>query len=396
MANTEKENLEKKLDDGKCSRRSRPYYPRRSKDKGLSSKTNIESLPDEMVSRILLELDAEDIYESAMLVCRRWYNITCTHNFKQEHLEHSSPGLVILSKSVSQAPSLVTISRRGGIVTIRNLKHPKRNLCSKYWANGLALENCYSRDNYFVANHVTNKRIALPRYSAPEDSNNHGSCIGYAPASKEYKVVLLQSPGLENPKVQICAILTLGADESWRYVDTRHVSLAARDLFTTTPLVVEGFVHFLFPSESNRLLSLNLESEIITETLIPSPEGGCVSCCLPTSKSLTLLMASPGNLSWDVWEMTAKKPGEWNKVGKIDLKARKSWMQKQLGCTLRDGLFTVCWLNDMEVLVLRAWMVFDKATLFYNVRTQEIQVVDLGYCSYVNLHKNSLVWFDHT
>ncbi|KAL7081875.1 hypothetical protein ACP275_14G065800 [Erythranthe tilingii] len=204
MANTEKGNLEKKLDDGECNRRSRPYYPRRCKDKGLSSTTNIESLPDEMVSHILLELDAEDIYESAMLVCRKWYKITSTHNFKQEHLEHSNPGLVMSLLGSTSKASFVTLSRRGGIATIRKLKH-FQNMSFAYWGNGLALENHYLRGKYFVANHITNKRIELPPFSGREHSCNYNFCIGYAPASKEYKVVLLQFPDMKNHKAPICA-----------------------------------------------------------------------------------------------------------------------------------------------------------------------------------------------
>ncbi|KAL7081876.1 hypothetical protein ACP275_14G065900 [Erythranthe tilingii] len=108
-----------------------------------------------------------------------------------------------------------------------------------------------------------------------------------------------------------------------------------------------------------------------------------------------MLKASPNNLSWDVWEMT-KIPGEWNKVVKIDLEAQKGRMEKQLGRTLGRGLCPTGWLNNMEVLVLREWTGFHKPYLFYNVRTQEIRLVHLGYTTTVELHKNSLVWFDHT
>ncbi|KAL9176547.1 hypothetical protein ABFS82_01G004300 [Erythranthe guttata] len=408
MANKEEGNLEKKMDFGKCNPRSRPYYFRRCKYKCFSSTTNIESLPEEMVSRILLELDAEEIYESAMLVCRRWYKIILTHNFIQEHLKHSIPGLLIQDWTTSEDPTFVTLSRGGKVNNFKfKFKSKYRlNLNSKYWAtfNGLALEDYPSKGNLhttvFVVNDTTNKRIAVPLFSAHQHVCHYFSCLGYAPASKEYKVVHIHSyTGSNNLRIQGCAILTLGVGKSWRCIDTQHIPATAVHLLAYRPLITEGFVHWggWF---STCFLSLNLESEIFTETPIPHDiyiDRIVYNYYFSTWRSVTLINATRRGFSWDIWEM--KKPGEWKKVLKIDLDAQKCKIEKHWGCTLLNGLIPAGWLNYMDVFVLSVWEVRDKALVLYDVRTREIECLDLdciGNLSVYCLHRNSLVWLDHT
>ncbi|KAL8063075.1 hypothetical protein ABFX02_01G004300 [Erythranthe guttata] len=383
-------NMQKKMDVRKCNPRSRPYYFRRCKYKGLSSTTNIESLPEEMVFHILLD------------------KIIHTHNFIQEHLKHSSPGLLIQDWTTSEDPTFVTLSRGGKVVNnfkfkLKSKYRPKLN--SRYWAtfNGLALEEYPSKEtlhSLFVVNVTTNKRIAVPVFSAHQKVLHYYSCIGYAPASKEYKVVQSYSySGSNNLRIQGCAILTLGVHKSWRCIDTQHMSAAAVHLLGFIPLITEGFVHWGEWS-STCFLSLNLESEIFTETPIPQDiyvDKIVYNYYFSTWRSVTRINVTRRGFLWDIWEM--KKPGEWKKVLKIDLDAQKCKIEKHWGCTLLNGLIPVGWLNYMEVFVLSVWEVRDKALVLYDVRTREIECLDLdciGDLSVYCLHRNSLVWLDHT
>ncbi|XP_012856327.1 PREDICTED: putative F-box protein At4g09190 [Erythranthe guttata] len=360
--------------------------------------TNIDSLPDEMLFRILLELEPRELYESAMLVCRRWYKIIDTRNFIQEHLEHSRPGLLIVGSNY-KCPTFVSVSAGRGGGKIDKFDYPHK-FSSLYWltCNGLAVEeydhpskrngNTY---NHFIKNHTTNKRFALPPFSGYD----YYSCMGYAPASNEYKVVRLYPRNLES------SILTLGVDKSWRYIDTTHISSEeVAKLLRYRPLVTEGFVHWVGWGRTC-ILSLNIQTEIITETRIPQ-ERLRITIFLSTWRSVTMLRGSRSGLSWDVWEMTMKpngKSGEWKKVPEIDLEAQKCRMEQHLECTLvPEGLYPVGWLNYMEVLVLcisENWSA-GKDCVFYNVGTQEIQFFNLGCVRAAYIHKNSLVWFDHT
>lgn len=139
----------KKVDVVKC--RSRPYYFRRCKHTSLSlsSTTNINSLPDELVFLILLQLEVEEIYNSAMLVCRRWYKIVRAQDFVQEHVNHSSSGLLILEDRILGDITFKILSGRGR--RIHTFKRPRifgDNL--KFWGtcNGLTLEEYpYNRDS---------------------------------------------------------------------------------------------------------------------------------------------------------------------------------------------------------------------------------------------------------
>ncbi|EYU32150.1 hypothetical protein MIMGU_mgv1a012250mg [Erythranthe guttata] len=74
-------------------RRSRPYYFRvckRNKNSQI-----MDSLPDELLFHILLQLPAEDI-PNAAVVCRKWYRTTRARDFVHAHRSHHSvSGLVI-------------------------------------------------------------------------------------------------------------------------------------------------------------------------------------------------------------------------------------------------------------------------------------------------------------
>ncbi|KAL3629258.1 hypothetical protein CASFOL_026480 [Castilleja foliolosa] len=117
----------------------------------------------------------------------------------------------------------------------------------------------------------------------------------------EYKAVVLVCPG--EGKKRICCILTIGVDNSWRTVDSECELLQTTE-FVHDPLITEGFVHW-YIRDTNEVLTLNVETEIITETSVPIPRvvyGNRHNILLSTGRYLSLLRPC-GEYCWEVWEM---------------------------------------------------------------------------------------------
>ncbi|KAL3615385.1 hypothetical protein CASFOL_041046 [Castilleja foliolosa] len=96
--------------------RSHPYYLRSCK----RLESNINSLPDDIVFDILVQIPAQDIYSAVRPVCRKWYQMTRTHKVVNTHLHHSTYGL-LLQKQVSKSIELtfMSLSRQGQIELTR-------------------------------------------------------------------------------------------------------------------------------------------------------------------------------------------------------------------------------------------------------------------------------------
>ncbi|KAL7159887.1 hypothetical protein ABFS83_01G057400 [Erythranthe nasuta] len=375
-------------------------YVRRCKKK--TNSTNIESLPDELIVDILLHLSAQDIYDSAMFVCRKWYDMIRTRTFIYGHLRSSTPGLAIQSFDDYNRALFMSIGR-GGIEV-------SKFGCNFKWAfwsscNGLVLQfrDTLDSDSCFVANPITKRNFPLSVSLCPKVQLYRYS-IAYAAASMVYKVVhTFPYEQEEDVEVQKCGILTVGVDKLWRSGCTEHLSPINRELLKEVPLTTEGFIHWTRPT-GNHILTLNVETEVITE--IPFPQGygeRLFKYCLSTGSALTFLTHGSG-FSWEVWELKTENGLEWTRVNKIDLEAQKGKFVN-LGCECPDEdrpstgpliLVPVGWLNDGEVLVLH---VSDptRVCILYNLRTRGIDFFELeDYChnQLFEFHRNSLVSVD--
>ncbi|XP_057776488.1 uncharacterized protein LOC130995273 isoform X2 [Salvia miltiorrhiza] len=96
--------------------RSRSYYFRRCK---RVRPTNIESLPSELLSDILVRLPADHLYDRVRLVCRRWYHIIHSYDFVNTQIQHSTYGLLLCCIGVwgGHHPILITATQGGRIET---------------------------------------------------------------------------------------------------------------------------------------------------------------------------------------------------------------------------------------------------------------------------------------
>ncbi|KAL3645534.1 hypothetical protein CASFOL_010714 [Castilleja foliolosa] len=348
--------------------RSHSYYLR-SCDMLNFLKTNINSPPDEIVFDILVRVPAQDIYSAVRPVCLKWYRMIHTHTFVNTHLNRSTYRLLIQNRSSPPFTlTFMALSRQGRVELTRLNYDPGFTFwCNS--SNGLILET--ERDakyTLYITNPATMQHLSLPRSPIPL-----------------FGIIL----------------------ESWNPVNTQHLSLEAKKLLIFDPFTTEGFVHWVNRG-SLYVLTLNVETEIITEYLVPS------SCFddrfdghyyFPTVNCLSLLIYCRRWWSWEVWEMKPET-GEWPNFPGIELNDRKceilEWYSKRDSKSVgySDGwLEPFGWLKYGEVLIccfaLPREVKKHQVCIAYNVRSKEIEYIELD-CDRKRLlvHRNSLLWLD--
>ncbi|KAL3629233.1 hypothetical protein CASFOL_026455 [Castilleja foliolosa] len=374
---------------GVNNRSTHTYCPRSCKRKRL---TEIESLPDEVLFDVLVRLPAHDIYDSARLICSKWYHMIHTRTFIDANFQHSTYGLLFQSKYREDSVFLyVGESGRVEISKIRNnkLRCPVPTSC-----NGLVLElQRGSNYNLYVSNPATSQVFALPPFVGYL-INYQSFAIGYAAASMEYKAAILVSPAIG--KKNICCILTIGVDKSWRTTGSECVSLATTRALWSAPLITEGFVHWC-DIATNDVLTMNLETEIFTETSGPTPKGKPKqwNTYLSTGRYLSLLRPC-GDFCWEVWEMKPKIDYRWRKVWDISLESHKCSTFQRFGFHKYNYLTPIGWLKYLEVLIFKICNSTSSQILVFNLFTLEIVKIELPGPQYnykIVVHKNSLLWF---
>ncbi|KAK6142796.1 hypothetical protein DH2020_023144 [Rehmannia glutinosa] len=384
--------------------RTRLYYFRKCKRNWL--KTNIDSLPDDIMFNILLQLPAQDIYDATRLVCQKWYRMIYSRNFIYAHLQHSTCGLLIQNMHDKRRHPIFMAMRQGRI-EISRLRYEFGHFI---WSscNGLMLEcDIQNIDTLYITNPATKQHFSLPPFFCRTVPGY--SAIAYAAASMEYKVIRTYFPKDENSESRgCCSVLTLGVDNSWRRVRTEHLSREAKSNLYDIPLITEGFVHW--PEKGTYVLTLNVETEVITQ--IPVPQRYVVGFgwyYFSTLRYLSLLIAC-NNFSWEVWEMKPET-GEWTKLPNIDLEAQNCTVEQL--CCKHDSSFKVdgflnCkfrpvgWLKYQEVFIFQVYKAFvsrfsdpTRFHIAYNVGTQKIDLFEFDSVSYhVVVHRNNLLWLD--
>ncbi|KAL3615569.1 hypothetical protein CASFOL_041230 [Castilleja foliolosa] len=354
--------------------------------RNMSKATNIESLPDELISEILVRLPAQDLYDSTRLVCRKWYNMISTRNFKYSHLQRSTPGLLAVNRWRGKQ-ALMTM--QNGRVEISTWSYGLGCIVESC-CNGLLLEFHVNSKKRYIANPVTKQYFALPPFLGKVTAREMFS-LTYAASSRAYKVVCASYS--DRDRDLVCAIMTVGVDTDWRRrVSTQHLSLEAKEIFLGFPLTTRGFVHWVRNDCFEYVVSMDVESEIITQ--IPGPclhhdRESFWSSYLPMESYLSLFIGRRGKFSIDVWVMMKPETREWTKMRSIDLEPQKV---PKISGYLRH-LMPSGWSNNREVLFFYHMGNF----LACNVNTLEIDFYELQHFFVGNFlydHRNSLVWLD--
>ncbi|KAL3615556.1 hypothetical protein CASFOL_041217 [Castilleja foliolosa] len=332
--------------------------------------TNISSLPDDIMFDILVRLPAQDIYDTARLVCPSWLKIIRTRDFYRAHIQQSTYGLLIQHRDPDYDQP-VFFSTQNYQIEISYFSHKRKVLSS---CNGLLLDYLdIDKKDLYISNPATKRCFALPQLYA----NNRPfgfAAMAYAAASNEYKVVRTSSPYFNvHPRFRCCAVLTVGVDKDWTQTEIFTVHHVPR------PLRYDGEKYFIYRY-------------------------------LPMGSHLSMLIGRSNTFSWELWIMKPET-GEWTNVTtSIDLEGEKLW-------TLNCRLEPVGWSNLREVLVFKVRKLntehdsqsyytrfglvrnHTRKTQFfiaYNVCTHEIVYFELECDKSTNhfIHRNSLIWMD--
>ncbi|KAL6530445.1 Guanylate kinase 2 [Orobanche minor] len=340
--------------------------------------TDIQSLPDELLSDILVRLPANYIHDVARLVCLRWYHIVRSSSFINSQIQHSTYGLILTYHQVGGVrPFLVTATQDGQIETCELSCRFRTGLYSS--CNGLALDYNFKNELLHILNPATKQELVLPSCSR-QFPRLYRCCIAYAAASMAYKVILpFEDVGDSIIELSL-AILTVGVDESWRKVPVEHLPYKlGKLLLSKRPLTTEGSIHWVIDEMTN-VLTLDVETETFTTSIVPLPKAyNQGSYFLSTGRFLSLLFRRE-DLSWEVWGMRSRDGG-WSKVlPGIELGAHK-WRLQQLFACGEDRLLRLMpigWVKYPEVLAIRFTGKVEK-----NCRTKAgLSRTDQSYASY--------------
>ncbi|KAL6530436.1 hypothetical protein OROMI_028325 [Orobanche minor] len=371
--------------------RTRPYYLRRYK---RERPTDIQSLPDELLSDILVRLPANYIHDVARLVCLRWYHIVRSSSFINSQIQHSTYGLILRYHQVGGVrPFLVTATQDGQIETCELSYKFRMGLYSS--CNGLALDYNCKNELLHILNPATKQELVLPSCSR-QFPRLYRCCIAYAAASMAYKVILpFEDVGDSIIELSL-AILTVGVDESWRKVPVEHLPFKlGKLLLSKRSLNTEGSIHWVIDEMTN-VLTLDVETETFTTSIVPLPKAyNRGSYFLSTGRFLSLLFRRE-DLSWEVWGMRSRDGG-WSKVlPDIELGAHK-WRLQQLFACGEDRLLRLMpigWVKYPEVLAI-CFTCKCRTCIFFNLKTNEIDSTELpeSYSLFTGyVHKNSMAW----
>ncbi|CAH9101803.1 unnamed protein product [Cuscuta epithymum] len=347
---------------------------------------SLMSLHDDILFEILICVPAQDIYDAAMYVCRKWYRIIHTCRFINAHLRHSTHGLMF---RCPHTPALFMVARQGQLETsyLTKFKHRGPSSC-----NGLLLEvECNKRSwTPYIVNPVTKQIFVLPKIERGITSDYFA--ISYAATSMVYKVVAI----IHGPRLKI---LTVGVDNSWRTVCIKH---CPPDAFCTSFIrTTEGFMHWV-TAVSTIVVTLNVETEMVEVSNEPILRHGVLhgNLLVSTGSKLSVLIKFE-RFGWDVWEMEPESK-QWTKLNiVICLKDQERRLQR-LGMKKGQEVNPMGWIKYKELLVFipsGLKYVYMQSTIFvYNLVTHEVVKKDLpgppGFVLVQSLipHRNSLVW----
>ncbi|CAA0809525.1 Unknown protein [Striga hermonthica] len=342
------------------------------------------SLPDDLLFKILFNLSAQDIY-TASLACRSLYCRTIlSDKFVNLHLQKTDEyGLFFRYAPTYDYQHLsqhaVFVSMKQGRVTVSNYYAYKFRYGLETSCNDHIIEDTEALPQVHVANPVTGRTFQLP--PLPENAERICYSVGYAEASKAYKVALLYSDWRSSArwrKGARWAMLTVGVDKSWRYLVTDHMT----EYTIGSVLVTEGFIHSIsYSIYGYTVLTLNVETEVVMEMRAPFPVDSLslMYWYLSTGKSLTVVHQVENGV-FRVWEMV---------LGEYYSYYWREWeRQIVLGSEFHDlfHIQPVGWLQQMEVLVFKGSSRNEPCFFFYVV----IATGEFGWINPISSNKEWL------
>ena len=200
-----------------------------------NKKSSIPFLPEEIISRILIWLPADILYNSMRYVCRQWYNIINGPLFAEEHLRCSTVGLFSQHIVPPHIAQLTVLGKMNATVTEMSFPFPNRVLVT---CDGLVLFTDKHNRTIYVANPLTKQRVTIPSFTSHSFVSYFS--LARARSTKEYKVMCTYSP---SGGKDFCVIVTVGKDLAWRPINCQNLSESGQRLIRYPSISTGGFLY---------------------------------------------------------------------------------------------------------------------------------------------------------
>ncbi|XP_075475983.1 uncharacterized protein LOC142516592 isoform X2 [Primulina tabacum] len=353
--------------------------------KSCARKRQTIYLPQEMVFEFLSHLPAQVLLDVMMHVSNDWNLVVHSRAFTQHHLRNSTSGILI--QEWMSPYNAIYVEMRRGCLEISKLDYMFKDV-ARTSCNGLVLlpDPVEHPPILHVVNPLTKQQTVLPRYL--HDTKDHVVFgLAFVEASMEYKVVCVY------PEESFCLrthiyVLTVGVDKAWRSIDIKQLlHRNERDGVHCGPLVTGGYVSWIGESF---VLTLNVETEAVCRFLAPQLSGK-IGKFLAMGSKLSFVSRNRKCMR-DVWEMNPKT-GEVTMILRFDLKPVRRRFADSFKVKDMRSVVPICWLVVREVLLYSHGFA-TRHYVAYNVKTGEIQSIELGSCAkkhHFEAHVNSLV-----
>jgi len=185
-------------------------------------------LPREIFVEILLRLPTRSVLRLS-LVSKQWHNITCEEHFRDLHSQRApldSNPPAILSCSIQfmgeEGQPVISMTCPGSslhhiIKVLPCTEHVLSTTCNGLLCIFPLLS--FRQQSILVCNPLTAEYVSLPPCTTAISFRQHymSVALGFAPVTKQYKVVCVTSPSIQLERGIM--VYTLGVDKHWRLVD---------------------------------------------------------------------------------------------------------------------------------------------------------------------------------
>ncbi|KAJ1430508.1 F-box-like domain superfamily [Sesbania bispinosa] len=339
-----------------------------------------DSLPNDVVAKILHKLPAQFLHGSARYVCKTWAQIISLPCFIKSHLLHSECGFLIQdAHSLYKAQS---IHAREWELKETNLNFTLPGKLRGSSDGVLLINKSAQMVDLYVANPITNQVLKLPTLPSICRLCSHCNNIARISSTGEIKVVSLgrDSNGLYN-----WYVLTVGKVMSWRKISAKCEP--ASYLSYVQSLSAGGVIYWTNSSwiTDQSVLAIDLHDETVHHLKVPTECHGQYWTLVQMGKEVCCMNCGK-NVEMNVWKLKDFHRNEWIMVKSIRFSI-ESPLRKSFSMPLN-------WL-DSEVLVISVYVQFNNVLVAYHVNKKEYKVVKVGDVARHTIfpHTNSLIRF---
>ncbi|CAA7043433.1 unnamed protein product [Microthlaspi erraticum] len=267
-----------------------------------------EPIPPDIIFEILSKLSMESIVRFQS-VSKLWSSITATPEFTKARSSPSPPRVLLLFQKRERVFAFSSPTQESNNP---DNPYPPRVVSCPYEC----LYNCFDSVYGFVClrsltqfkiwNPTTGRVFTLPKLECDERSIANKFLLGYGSVDDEYKALSI----LRGSSI---GILTLGAQESWRFISTRipkHVPLPFAGVHNSV-ICIDGFIYyeaFMCLAMKHAIMSFDLRSEELSLIKHPNREKRCLLVSYEGRLALVTSISS----GVELWILEDAENHEWS------------------------------------------------------------------------------------